>query len=368
MPLSIIHEDITRVRADAIVNTANPEPVVGRGTDADIYDAAGYEQLLAERKKIGAIGRGEAAVTPAFGLQARFIIHTVGPVWKDGLHGEREVLASCYRKSLLLARQLGCESIAFPLISAGTYGFPREEALTVALQQISAFLQEEDMDITMAVYDPAAFRISRRLRADVSAYIASRMTVADAAMADMSMAEECAEEPSLNAAPESAYESLLNAAPVSAFRKGLRRREREEEREYRMETGAPLTPPGRRRKLADVIKEAGETFQERLFRLIDERGLTDPQVYRKANVDRKLFSKIRCDVDYKPKKQTAIALGIALELNLDEMKDLLARAGYALSPSDRYDLIIRYCLENQIYDIYDINAMMFDFGEPGLGA
>ena len=171
MPFRIIRNDITKVRADAIVNTANPEPAYGSGTDGAIYRAAGEEKLLAERRKIGRIKTGEAAVTPAFALPAKYIIHTVGPAWLDGNHGEFEELASCYRKSLLLARQLGCESIAFPLISTGVYGFPKDRALQIALEEIEEFLSANEMDVTLVVFDKSSFDLSSSLVAEVGQYI-----------------------------------------------------------------------------------------------------------------------------------------------------------------------------------------------------
>lgn len=171
MSFRIIRNDITKVTADAIVNTANPRPTYGGGTDAAVYKAAGADDLLTERRKIGNIAVGEAAVTPAFRLHAKYIIHTVGPVWQDGNHGEFEALASCYRKSLLLARKLGCGSIAFPLISTGTYGFPKDKALDIALAEIRDFLKSDEMDITLVVFDREAFVLSKPLTDDVRQYI-----------------------------------------------------------------------------------------------------------------------------------------------------------------------------------------------------
>ena len=171
MPFHIIRNDITKVRADAIVNTANPEPVYAAGTDAAVYRAAGAGPLLAERRKIGRIRPGEVAVTSAFRLRAKYLIHTVGPVWQDGSHGEYDQLASCYRKSLLIARQLGCSSIAFPLISTGVYGFPKDRALDIALREISDFLEDAEMDVILVVFDRKAFDLSSALTAEISQYI-----------------------------------------------------------------------------------------------------------------------------------------------------------------------------------------------------
>ena len=142
MPLKIVRNDITKMEADAIVNTANPRPQVGDGVDSRIYEAAGFEQLLAEREKIGYIQRGDAAATPGFNLPAGYIIHAVGTSWSDGNHGEREILKSAYSRSLKLAEELKCKSIAFPLLSSGNYGFPKEEALKIALDTINSFLMK----------------------------------------------------------------------------------------------------------------------------------------------------------------------------------------------------------------------------------
>jgi O-acetyl-ADP-ribose deacetylase (regulator of RNase III) len=408
MPFQIIRNDITKVRADAIVDTANPNPIYGGGTDAAIYKAAGAEDLLAERKKIGSLRPGEAAVTPAFGLKARFIIHTVGPVWQGGDHQEYDQLASCYRKSLLLARQLDCSSIAFPLISTGVYGFPRDRALDTALQEISSFLQYSEMDITLVVFDRKAFDLSSDLVSDVSQYIDEHYVKAQEA-----------EEYSV----DSAYfrgRDIENGHPrrrsisetIHRFRSG-RTSFPEQEKPARAEkkphgrpvfstqnagsavlpdepadsllmdvsipytssdetpASAPEASPSRprpQRNLDDVLSQVGESFQACLLRLIDEHGFTDAEVYKRANIDRKLFSKIRCNKDYIPKRKTVISLAIALEPNMDEMTDLLQKAGIALSPMNKFDLIIRYCVENRIYDPIRINALLFDYDQEMLGA
>ena len=374
MSFQIIRNDITKVKADAIVNTANPEPVFASGTDSAVYHAAGEALLLAERRKIGHIEPGEAAVTDAFALPAHFIIHTVGPSWIDGKHEEFLLLASCYRKSLLLARQLGCRSIAFPLISTGVYGFPKDKALSIALREISTFLEDSEMEVTLVVFDRQSFDLSASLVKAVSQYI------------DQNYVDERSSE-------EYCFGSLREEGLVreSARRRSLSRRKRKEELSGEGSVGNLLpsskeasshpqasspakasSPPeafsSKKRSLQDVMSHVGENFQTCLLRLIDERGLTDAQVYKRANIDRKLFSKIRCNPSYTPGRKTAIALAIALELNLDETTDLLRRAGIALSPGSRFDLIIRYCLENGIYDIMTINALLFDYDQPQLGA
>ena len=404
MPFSIIRNDITKVAADAIVNTANPQPVIGAGTDSAIYKAAGAEQLLAERRKIGAIHPGEAAVTPAFALPAKYIIHTVGPAWRGGEAGEFETLASCYRKSLLLAKQLGCESVAFPLISTGTYGFPKEKALSVAMETIEDFLQDDDLDVTLTVLNKEAFTLSRDLLDDVQSYIddrtAEQLHQAEygapfgIGMYDERRAAKAAMPPQAQPMAQSGAMSGSRPAEQSKprKRKGLFQRlsslGKKEANAALPEASAPAAGSATQPAASEEVKELyslvlakddspslpdrmahlGDTFQERLLRLIDSQNLTDPEVYKKANLDRKLFSKIRSNAEYRPKKTTVLALAIALELDLAQTKDLLARAGFAFSPSSKFDLIVQYCFEKGIYDIFEVNALLFQYDQPLLGA
>ena len=385
MPFHIIRNNITRVHADAIVNTANPEPVYAGGTDSAIYHAAGRDRLLAERKKIGRINPGQAAFTPAFALHAKYIIHTAGPVWQGGDRGEFELLASCYRNALGIARRLGCESIAFPLISTGVYGFPKDRALEIALREISVFLEKSEMDVTLVVFDRKSFDLSAGLAADIRQYINENYVT-----------EQTAEEYAID---DQYFGQSLNQTLRPAARRELQRRSarhsrlespsrksdakdsapqgekpdyllREEGAAYEPDQSVSSAParPRPQRSLQDVMSQVGESFQECLLRLIDQRGLTDAQVYKRANIDRKLFSKIRCNPHYIPRRKTIISLAVALELNIDEMTDLLLKAGIALSPGSKFDLIIRYCVENQIYDSMTINAILFDYDQPLLGA
>ena len=359
MPFQIIRNDITKVAADAIVNTANPRPVIGGGTDTAIYNAAGRQQLLAEREKIGDIEPGQAVSTPAFGLKARYIIHTVGPIWIDGQHGEREILQACYANSLALAAELGCESIAFPMIATGTYGFPKSEALDIALKEIGKFLLTHEMEITLVVFDRKSLELSEKLVGEIDEYI-DEHTV-----------------------------GLLRSREYGSNRtQGIRRRRQEEERRQMnedlliedfvitqkmsmslapsmMQDTAYSEPEDPR--LEELLNKKEDTFQQRLFKLIDERKLSDPEVYKKANSNRKVFSKIRCNVNYKPKKETAVAYGIALRLDMPAMQDLLSRAGLALSPTSKFDLIISYFITNRIYEMTEINTVLFKYGQPLLG-
>ena len=343
MPLEIVRNDITKMQVDAIVNTANPRPIVGGGVDRAIHKVAGTE-LLDARKKIGDIATGKAAITSAFNLHARFVIHTVGPVWQDGEHGERELLSNCYANSLQLAAENGCGSIAFPLISAGVFGCPSEVAIAVATQAIREFLTDHDMDVYLVVFDHKAFKISSSLFDDVQSFIDERY-----------------------------IEELLDEEYRGDYRD--RRRNFETAGQPPAEDAYIDIPmwksKPKERSLEDLLNEVDEevddTFSEALLRLIDAKGKTDPEVYKKANVDRKLFSKIRNNPAYKPSKSTALAFAVALELNLDETKDFIGRAGYALSHSSKTDIIVEYFIQRSEFDIITINETLFAFEQPLLG-
>ena len=339
MPLEIVRNDITKMQVDAIVNTANPRPIVGGGVDRAIHKVAGTE-LLDARKKIGDIATGKAAITSAFNLHARFVIHTVGPVWQDGEHGEREQLSNCYDNSLQLAAENGCGSIAFPLISAGVFGCPSEVAIAVATQAIREFLTDHDMDVYLVVFDHKAFKISSSLFDDVKSFIDERY-----------------------------IEELLD----EEYRGDYRDRRRNFEtvgqppaEDAYIDIPMWMSKP-KERSLEDLLNEVDDTFSEALLRLIDAKGKTDPEVYKKANVDRKLFSKIRNNPAYKPSKSTALAFAVALELNLDETKDFIGRAGYALSHSSKTDIIVEYFIQRSEFDIITINETLFAFEQPLLG-
>ncbi|SCY22862.1 O-acetyl-ADP-ribose deacetylase (regulator of RNase III), contains Macro domain [Lachnospiraceae bacterium XPB1003] len=382
MAFRIIRNDITKVSADAIVNTANPRPRYVSGTDYAIYMAAGADELLKERQKIGNIETGQAAVTPAFALSAKYIIHTVGPEWVDGEHGEREAVKSCYENSLCLAKDLGCESIAFPLIATGVYGFPKADALQIAVTVFSEFLSDTDMEIILVVFDEDSFVLSGKIFSGVDAFIDENY-----------VSEKMDSEYTLGA---SAAAFSVGSIPIGESRRGRRlfkdafRRlgrkdsaraesikadiaddeecDGEYDAEPLMEAPMAMASTDRAgRSLNDLLDNVSETWQESLLRLIDEKGYTDTEVYKRANVDRKLFSKIRSNSQYQPKKITAVAFALALKLSLDETKDLLGRAGYALSPSSHFDLIIEYFIEQGVYDTYTINLALFEHKQPLLG-
>ena len=394
MPFTIIRNDITKVKADAIVNTANPLPQFAGGTDSAIYKAAGAEELLAERKKAGRINPGEAAATPAFRLPAKYIIHTVGPEWIDGRHGEPDILRSCYRHSMILAEELGCESIAFPLISAGIYGFPKEHAMKIALSAIRSHLETSDMFVTLVVFGQESVQIASDLTGRIEEYIDDRYMREKSAEEYGSLNGFLSEYIRRNIIVGSALPPMSMLAPTdrtetdlafgiptagtkkpssediaSPDKASLSEEEEAEVREApvfsaRKSESSFHMPMAKRKSLEDVVNNLGESFQQRLLRMIDERGLTDPQVYKRANIDRKLFSKIRCHEDYIPRKKTIVAIAIALKLNLDDTKDLLASAGLALANNSKSDLIVSFCIENGIYDIYEVNTLLFQFRQP----
>ena len=400
MPFKIIRDDITRVRADAIVNTANPEPTFGSGTDSAVYKAAGRSRLLRERRKIGRIAPGEAAVTDAFRLPAKYIIHTVGPEWVDGRHGELDTLASCYRKSLLLAEKLGCGSIAFPLISTGSYGFPKDEALRIALEQIKSFLEDAELDVTLVVFGRESYQLASGLQERVEAFIDENYVgsalkseypqfsaSAPGTLRQQRRSPSGGFHRSAAKMPDTAPADDEEALPPPDGQTGAPRilRPSYDEADYKdvifsdvsadfarapaahHAPAAPAAAPAPKHSLEELMGHPGESFQARLLRMIDSSGMTDPEVYKRANVDRKLFSKIRCSEDYIPKKRTIVALAIAMRLNLDDTRDLLAAAGLLLANNSRFDLIITFCIENGIYDVYEVNALLFKFEQPILG-
>ncbi len=398
MAFRIIRNDITKVTADAIVNTANPEPTYSTGTDQAVYLAAGAAELLKEREKIGKIETGQAAATPAFALNAKYIIHTVGPAWLGGDHGERKAVRKCYENSLRLARELGCESIAFPLIATGVYGFPKPDALQIAVSVFSEFLADLDMEIILVVFDEDSFVLSGKIFSGIDAFIDENY-VSEKMDSEYFFGSSAAPKLSYNSIPDisSALESphpdkkrrsrrlfgdslrlpgrkddsaRAKSAEADYDEDGSAADLYEEESDVEMMPAASMAITGAAkegRSLDDLMANVSETWQESLFRLIDEKGYTDTEVYKRANVDRKLFSKIRSNRDYQPKKITAVAFALALKLTLDETKDMLGRAGYAFSPSSRFDLIIEYFIGHEVYDTYTINLALFDHKQPLLG-
>ncbi|MBQ4428972.1 MAG: O-acetyl-ADP-ribose deacetylase [Clostridia bacterium] len=384
MPLIIVRNDITKMKVDAIVNAANKSLLGGGGVDGAIHRAAG-PRLLEECRRLGGCETGEAKITRGYELTAKFVIHAVGPIWRGGFFGEKEKLASCYRNSLKIAEENGLESIAFPLISSGVYGYPKEKALRVAEDTIRDYLAktEADMTVYLVIFDRAALDIGKKRFKEIEEFIGDRYAKAhgdsasyfakrreslnrpeysysmDNALLDTAYREdECRdEEASASIAPnaEAAFDSA-GAAPTPAKPKA----------------SANAKPSGAAPSISNIGRTIDElldeSFSDMLLRKIDECGMTDSECYKKANIDRKLFSKIRSDRLYKPSKPTVIAFAIALELSLDETSNMLMKAGFALSHSNKFDLIIEYFIKHGVYDVFEINEALFVFDQQLLGA
>lgn len=440
MPFEIIRNDITRMSVDAIVNTANPRPVIGSGVDAAIHAKAGPSLLMA-RKKIGLMNTGEACVTPGFNLPSKYVIHTVGPVWEDGAHGEAYLLRSCYIHSLKLAVYHQCSSVAFPLISSGNYGFPKKLALQIAVKAIRDFLKDHELQVYLVVFSKEALELPEGLVEKIrsfidDAYVQKREKAEysfsvsrnfDFVRERLEASEENREEseifrvrrehppasaateeiPAMDWASESTLESCENGerqipeplpfrstkvsaleeqedmastGPIPQIREAKFRPEpREASRPAKRSVGPgrlfstkpskkPAIPLFDEKELQQLVQKADAGFSETLLNLIDKSGEKDSDIYKRANVDRKLFSKIRNNPQYKPSKATAVAFAIALELDLEETRDFIGRAGYALSRSNKFDIIIEYFITHERYDIYEINLMLFEFDQSLLGA
>ena len=330
MPFEIVRNDITKMKVDAIVNAANKSLLGGGGVDGCIHRAAGPE-LLAECKLLNGCQTGNAKVTKGYHLPCMYVIHAVGPRWIDGNHHEKELLESCYTTSLHLAKEYGCKSIAFPLISSGIYGYPKDQALRIAVEQIRKFLLDHEMMVYLVIFDRKAYEISDKLYSDIATYI------------DDQYVDEHSDSPSLQ-----------------------RVRFREFENTCLREGSVPLSS-AEQKSITDWLEDIDESFSEMLLRKIDESGMSDAECYKKANIDRKLFSKIRSDKLYKTSKPTVLAFALALELSLEEMQDMLAKAGFALSHSSKFDLIIEYFVKQGNYNVYEINEALFAFDQSLIG-
>lgn len=329
MPFEIIRNDITKMKVDAIVNAANSSLWGGGGVDGAIHRAAGPE-LLEECRKLGGCSTGKAKITKGYNLPAKYVIHTVGPMWNGGGCGEKELLCSCYTESLLLALKAKCSTVAFPLISAGVYGYPKDAAMEVAINTISRFVMHHDMTVYLVIFGSEEFGIGKKLFQDIAEYIDDVYVESQPDTRQNKFSELYAEGKPL---PEPCQASV----PIQV-------------------------------DWNDVLRKTDEGFSQALMRLIDERGITDAECYRRANVDRKLFSKIRSNIDYRPSKPTVFAFALSLRLSVEETRKLLEKAGFALTHSSRMDIIMEYCLTNGIYDVFQVNEVLFSFDLPLLGS
>ena len=330
MPIQIVRNDITKMQVDAIVNAANETLLGGSGVDGAIHQAAGPE-LLAECRTLHGCKTGQAKITKGYHLPAKFVIHTVGPVWEGGSYGERDLLVSAYRSSLELALEHRCETVAFPLISSGVFGYPKDQALKVAVDTIGDFLLQHDMTVYLVIFDKAAYTISGKLFSDIAAYIDDRYV----------------------------------DEHTDSDEEQLRRR-------FRVLASAPMpeaeaAPAAAPSSLNEALEMMDESFSQMLLRKIDEVGLTDAECYKRANVDRRLFSKIRSDIHYKPSKPTAMAFAVALELPLEEAREMLQKAGFAFSHASKFDIIVEYFIAHRNYNIFEINEALFAFDQSLLG-
>ena len=342
MPLQIIRQDITKMRVDAIVNTTNEEMIGYSGVDLGGRRIIRAE-LDTECAKLAPLGLGQAKLSGAYGLPCKYVIHTSGPVWRGGLVGESIILRSCYIESLKLAVKSGCRSVAFPLISSGVYGYPKDQVLKFAIQTITEFLFDHELTVYLCVFDKESYSFSQKLFSDIQEFINDEYVdehdedfyeAFDGSVDEIPMAK-CIQ------------------APMCADAMMPRKRE---------------TSSATGKSLREYMKQMDRSFQEMLFDLIDESGMTDVECYKKANVDKRTFSKIKSNKDYKPSKQTVIAFAISLQLDIDTTQELLATAGFTLSRSKVFDKIIRYFIHNGNYDIFEINEALFEFDQVLLGS
>ena len=355
MPLKIVRADITKFPCDAVVNAANESLLGGGGVDGAIHRAAG-PKLFKECLTLGGCRTGEAKITSGYKMPCRYIIHTVGPIWRGGDSGEKQLLESCYRNSLSLALKNGCESVAFPMISAGVYGYPKEQAFRVASDTILDFLgtheQADDMTVYIVIFDSDSFLKANKLFSDIESYIDDNYA--------QSHTDETAGESRILFSGK-----LPDTATTHCFPTAATAHKKAFDDMCVLEAEAETQQGG---TLEDALGCIDESFSQMLLRKIDESGMKDAECYKKANIDRKLFSKIRSNIDYKPSKPTAVAFAIALGLSLPETAELLMKAGYALSHSNKFDIIIEYFIKNGIYDIIKINETLFSYDQMLLGA
>ena len=355
MPFKIIRDDITKVKADAIVNPVNPDAVIGGGVETAIYKAAGREKLLEARKKIGILHPGEVGVTEAFDLAAKYIIHVSSPWWKGGNKGEIKCLRDCYEKVLKTAKDYGCESIAFPLLATGTYGFPKEVGVQVAVDAFTAFLEENEMEITLVVFESEAVSISGKLVEEVRSFIDDRLV-------EEALIEEYTEDRPYRRERRFGAETA-SLVPVNEGVKDVK--ELYTSKIPYMAEEKPLASCAPQVSLEDALKNIyTDSFEKHLQKLINKKGLKNSEVYAAANISKQYFSKL-LKGQVKPSKEKMLALAVGLHLNMDETVDFLRIAGYALSPISQTDTVVEYFIRKQEYNVLKIDIVLFDYGlEP----
>ena len=375
MSLQMIREDITRMNVDAIVNAANKTLLGGGGVDGAIHRAAGPE-LLEECRGLGGCKTGEAKLTGAYALPCRYVIHTVGPVWRGGLFGEKDKLAACYRHSLELAYQHGCRSVAFPLISAGAYGYPAQKAIKVAMDTISSFLLkcEEDLQVWLVVYNKEAVQIGSKLFKGIRQYIDDHYVESHPSRRQLMSRSEISWDTGAYAPVRPAMSEDGQSEAFADSDEGVYNAPYDADGDFcdtmQMEpvhACEPMPMVSAACSLEDALKQMDESFSQMVLRRIKEKGMKNAECYKKANLDKKLFSKIKKDIYYKPKKTTAVALAMALEMNLQETRELLMKAGFALSHSDKFDIIVEYFIKEKYYNVLEINEVLFYYDQPLLG-
>lgn len=352
MPLQIIRQDITKIKVDAIVNTTNEEMIGYGGIDLAVHTIAG-ERLDAECQKLAPLGLGEAKISGAYNLPCKYIIHTSGPIWQGGLLGESVLLRSCYVESLKLAVEHKCKTVAFPLISAGTYGYPKDQVLKFAVQTITEFLMKHELTVYLCVFDKEAYTFSQKLFDDIKAYIDDEYIDnhnSDRGNFFKRHYKECHADCYEDYSDKELLDCSISEYPMSAP----------------VLENRSVSYQGK--SLAEYLEDRDMSFQEMLFELIDRSGMTDVACYKKANVDKRTFSKIKSNKDYKPSKQTAIAFAISLQLDLEETQALLATVGFTLSKSSTFDKIIRFFIQTRNYNIFEINEALFEFDQMSLGS
>lgn len=390
MPLHIVRDNIVHMDTDAIVNAANTTLTAGGGVCGSIFDAAGYDKMEKACKRIGSCEVGKAVVTSGYRLRAKYVIHAVGPVWRGGNSGEEAALRSAYRSALETARRRRVRSIAFPLISTGIYGYPKSDVLTVAVSEITAFLMKNEMDIYIVVYDRESYLISGRLIGSIKSYIDDKYVdmrpdtrrqsgrlYQDSVFGESRQEWKQYKKSEYNGGKTDKESADALEEEHRKMMDGMLMQGESAEEDYSAQAYMPIfdsyqqadapvksSKHNAARSLKDLLKQVEEPFSVSLLRLIDKSGKTDVEIYKKANIDRKHFSKIRSNRNYKPTKQTVLAFAIALELSLDETRDLLARAGFALSHSSKYDIVIEYFIVKKNYNIHEINEALYELGLP----